>query len=166
MDIIRKRRSIRQYTDQKVPDEIIKKLLEAAMCAPSAGNQQPWQFIVATEKELLKKISATHVNASMVERASIAILVCGDLNCETHKGYWMIDCAAATENILLEVVDNNLGAVWVGIYPREGRVKYLKNLFKLPENIVPFAIIAIGYPAEQKEPNNKFDEARVHYNRW
>ena len=166
MDIIRKRRSIRQYTDQKVPDEIITKLLEAAMCAPSAGNQQPWQFIVATEKELLKKISATHINARMVERASIAILVCGDLSRETHKGYWMIDCAAATENILLEVTGHNLGAVWVGIYPREDRVKYLKNLFKLPENIVPFAVIAIGYPAEQKEPNKKFDEGRVHYNRW
>jgi nitroreductase len=166
MNIIRKRRSIRQYADRKVPDEIIKKLLEAAMCAPSAGNQQPWQFIVATEKELLKKISATHINASMVERASIAILVCGDLNRETHKGYWMIDCAAATENILLEVVDNNLGAVWVGIYPREDRVKYLKNLFKLPENIVPFAVVAIGYTAEQKEPNNRYDKVRIHYNKW
>ena len=166
MDIIRKRRSIRQYTDQKVPDEIIKKLLEAAMCAPSAGNQQPWQFIVATEKELLKKISATHISAGMVDRASIVILVCGDLSHETHKGYWMIDCAAATENILLEVVDNNLGAVWVGIYPREDRVKYLKNLFKLPENIVPFAVISIGYPAEQKKPNNRYDEFRVHYNKW
>ena len=136
------------------------------MCAPSAGNQQPWQFIVATEKELLKKISATHINADMVERVSVAILVCGDLSCETHKGYWMIDCAAAAENILLEVVEHDLGACWVGIYPRENRVKYLKELFNLPNNIIPFAVISIGYPAEQKEPNNKFYAERAHYNKW
>jgi nitroreductase len=166
MNIIRRRRSIRQYTDQKVSDEIIKKLLEAAMCAPSAVNQQPWQFIVVTEKDLLKKMSATHVNADMVERAATAILVCGDLSRETHKGYWMIDCAAATENILLEVTEQNLGAVWVGIYPRESRVKYLRELFDLPENIIPFAVVAIGYPAETKEPNERYDSSRIHYNRW
>lgn len=136
------------------------------MCAPSAGNQQPWQFIVATEKLLLNNISSTHPNASMVEHTAVTILVCGDLSRETHKGYWMIDCAAATENILLEVVQNNLGAVWVGIYPREDRVKYLTTLFKLPEHIIPFAVVSIGYPAEVKEPNDRYKESIVHYNKW
>lgn len=166
MNIIRQRRSIRSYTNHVVSDEIIKSLLQAAMCAPSAGNQQPWQFIVATEKDLLKKISSTHPNASMVEHAAVAILVCGDLSRETHKGYWMIDCAAATENILLEVVEHKLGAVWVGIYPREDRVKYLKTLFKLPEHIIPFAVVSIGYPAEVKKPNDRYNESIVHYNKW
>lgn len=166
MNIIRQRRSIRFYTNQVVSDEIIKSLLQAAMCAPSAGNQQPWQFIVVTEKLLLKNISFSHPNASMVEHAAAAILVCGDLSRETHKGYWMIDCAAATENILLEVIEHNLGAVWVGIYPREDRVKYLTTLFKLPEHIIPFAVVSIGYPAEVKEPTDKYNELIVHYNKW
>jgi len=166
MNIIRKRRSIRQYTEQAVDYQIIKKILEAGMCAPSAGNQQPWQFIVITEKDLLSKISTTHVHAEMVKNSAVAILICGDLNRESHKGYWMLDCAAATENILLEVTDNDLGAVWVGIYPRESRVNFLKELFKLPEHIIPFAVVAIGYPAEQKPPNDRYDETKVHINKW
>jgi nitroreductase len=166
MNIIRRRRSIRRYTKEEVLDNVIKKLLEAGMCAPSAGNQQPWQFIVVTEKDLLNKMSGTHLHAEMVKQAAVAILVCGDLSREIHKGYWMIDCAAATENMLLEVVKQNLGAVWIGIYPREDRVKYMKNLFKLPKNIIPFATISIGHPDEEKDPHNIYDGERVHFNKW
>lgn len=166
MNSILKRRSVRQYTDQKVSDEVIKKLLEAAMSAPSAGNERPWHFIIVKDKKTLGRLSQTHRNASMIEQAQAAIVVCGDINLEIKKGMWVQDCAAATENILIEVEENNLGAVWVGIYPREDRVGYVKKVFDLPVNIIPLCIIPVGYPAERFDTPNRYDGTRVHYENW
>ncbi|MBI4810295.1 MAG: nitroreductase family protein, partial [Ignavibacteriales bacterium] len=131
MNSIFRRRSIRQYTDQQVSDELIKQLLEAAMSAPSAGNERPWHFILVRDKSTLNKLSQTHRNASMIKNASLAIIVCADLNLEIKKDMWIQDCSAATENILIEVEELGLGAVWVGIYPREERVNYIKSIFNL-----------------------------------
>jgi nitroreductase len=160
------RRSIRKYTDAVVPDELIEKLLMAAMAAPSAGNQQPWEFVVIRDRKVMEGIIEFHPYAQMLDEAPLAISVCADLNRETHKGYWMIDCAAATENILLEAQHLGLGAVWLGIYPRTERVAGLKALLNLPENVMPLCVISIGYPAEKKNPSNRFDSSRIHRDRW
>ncbi|MDQ2085034.1 nitroreductase family protein [Herbivorax sp. ANBcel31] len=166
MDDILNRRSIRRYTDEPVKKEDIKDLLEAAMSAPSAGNQQPWHFVVVTDKDMLEKITQVHPYANMLKEAQAAIMICGDESLEKHKGYWVQDCSAATQNILIAVQKKGLGAVWLGVYPREDRVEGLKKVFKIPNSITPFAIISIGYPAEEKPPANRYNEQRVHYNIW
>ncbi len=167
MDVIFQRRSIRKFTAEKVSDELVKKLLQAAMAAPSAGNQQPWEFIVVRDKTTFEKIMQIHPYSSPLKEANVAIVVCGDTFREKkHPGYWVQDCSAATQNILLEAQHLGLGAVWLGVHPVEERVIGLKNIFKLPQSVIPLSIVAIGYPAEQKGPADRFDEAKVRYEKW
>ena len=166
MEAILSRRSVRKYNKKSLSDKDIKELLEAAMSAPSAGNQQPWHFILIDDPEILGKIPTFHKHAHMLRDASIAILVCGDLNLEKHKGMWVQDCSAATQNILLAVRAKGLGAVWLGIYPREERLEGMKNLTKLPENVIPFSLISIGDPAEKQGKVNRYDDSRIHHNTW
>ena len=164
LDILKTRRSIRKYTSQEVPDEMIRNLLEAGMYAPSAGNQQPWHFVVIRQKETLQRVTDFHPNAKMLPGAQVAILVCGDHSLETKKGYWMVDCAAATQNILIAAHGMGLGAVWLGIYPREERMEGMRKLTGLPAHVDPFSLIAIGYPAEQKPvPSDRIKPERIHY---
>lgn len=166
LQAILSRRSIRQYTGQPVSEDDITELLRAAMAAPSAGNEQPWQFVVIRDRQTLDAIPNHHPYATMVRQAPVAILVCGDLDMEKHAGYWVQDCAAATQNILIAAHARGLGAVWLGVYPREERMAGLQKLLGLPERIIPFALIPVGYPAEDKPPANRYDPARVHLNRW
>lgn len=166
MDAVFKRRSIRKYTDQKVKDEVVEYLLRAAMAAPSARNRQPWEFVVIDDKDLLNKIPAIHPYAQMAAEAPVAILVCGKPNDETSQSYWVQDCAAATENILIEAATLNLGAVWCGIHPRKPREDGMRNLFGIPEDVIPFSLVVIGHPAEEKGPADRYDPARVHKNSW
>lgn len=166
MKTIFERRSIRKYTDKEVSDTIIKKMLKAGMAAPSAGNAQTWEFIVIDEEEIIEKIPEFHPYARMVEDASKLILVCGNKEREKYEDFWVQDCSAATQNILLEATANNLGAVWVGVYPVQERVSKLKNLLNLPENLIPFSIIPFGYPAEEKEIIDRYNENKVHYNKF
>jgi len=166
LETIKTRRSIRRYQDKSIPSELIEQILEAAMQAPSAGNQQPWHFLVITEKPLLEECARLHVNAPMTKDAACAILVCGDVALERHKDYWPQDCAASVQNILLAAHDMGLGAVWCGIYPRSERVDKFKKFFNLPSNIIPFAIVPIGFPAEKKDLENRFIKERTHYNWW
>lgn len=166
MNAIFRRRSIRRYTQQEVSDTLIKTLLEAGMSAPSAGNQRPWQFVVIKDEAMLQKLSEASPYAKMIPNAAVAILVCGDSEREVHQGFWVQDCSAATENILIEAEDNGLGAVWIGMYPREERVEFLRDILNIPEHIVPFALLSIGYPAETKDTSNRYDESRVHYEQW
>jgi nitroreductase len=166
MKAILTRRSIRKYTGEPVPEKMILELLEAAMSAPSAGNEQPWEFVVIDDRRILDEIPQVHPYAQMCRQAPVAILVCGDLKKEAHQGFWVQDCSAATENLLIAVNEKGLGAVWVGVYPREERVEAIRNLIKLPEHIVPLALIPIGYPAEKRPPSNRFDPARIHKNKY
>ena len=166
MNAILKRRSIRKYAQTEVPDDLIKKLLEAGMSAPSAGNERPWQFVVVKDKETLAKLADASPYAKMTKDAPVAILVCGDLNLEHHQGFWVQDCSAATENILIEVEDLHLGAVWIGIYPVAERVEYLRKVLSIPNQVIPFALIPVGYPAETKVTPSRYDASRVHYDRW
>ena len=165
MEAIFARRSIRKYTKQPVSDEVLKVLLEAAMYAPSAGNRQPWCFVVINDRKILNEIPKYHPYAQMLKEASVAILVCcdGDLQLGEHG---VQDCSAATQNILLAAHAKELGAVWLGVYPTEPRVTDIKNLLNLPEHITPISLISIGYPAEQKSRPDRYKADRVRYNQW
>lgn len=166
MEAIFSRRSIRKYTSQKVSEKVIEELLKAGMAAPSAGNQQPWQFVVIDDRKILNEIPKYHPYSEMLKEASVAILVCGDVESEKHKGFWVQDCSAATQNILLAVEALGLGAVWLGVYPREDRETGIGKLLGLPEHIVPLSLIPVGYKGEQKPPAERYDASRIHHNRW
>ena len=166
MDAIFKRRSVRTYTSQDVSDDLIRKLLIAAMRAPSAGNEQPWHFIVMRNKEVLRKASECSPYARALAGAPVGIAVCADLSLERHKGFWVQDCSASVENILIEAAALDLGAVWLGVYPLEDRIHYLKKLFLLPEHIIPFALVPIGYPAKKIASVDHYDQSRLHYEKW
>lgn len=166
MEAILSRRSIRRYTTQPVSDETIEELLKAAMSAPSAGNEQPWHFVVIKERELLNEIPNFHQHANMLKEAPLAILVCGDKRLQKYEGYWVQDCSAATQNLLTAVQAKGLGAVWLGIYPIEERLIGLRKLLGIPEEVMPFSLLSIGYPAEQKPPAERYDASRVHRNQW
>ena len=166
MEGILTRRSIRKYTTKEVSEDQIEVLLKAAMYAPSASNQQPWHFIVIRDRNILNKIAEVHPYAKMLSQAALAILVCGDEERELSKGYWVVDCSAATQNILLAAHDLGLGAVWLGIHPREERKNEVRKIFDLPQNIQPMSIVSIGYPDEEKENPERFKPERIHYNKW
>lgn len=166
MDSILKRRSIRKYTGEKVSKEKITILLEAAMSAPSAGNERPWEFIVVQQKELLNKLADVSPYSKMLEHASAAIIVLGDKSKTRFGDFWIQDCAAATENILIEAVEHELGAVWLGVFPDPSRVEFIKKLFSLPDGITPFSLIPVGYPAEKFPYTSRYDAKRVHWEKW
>lgn len=166
MDSIFNRRSIRKYTDKIVSDDLIEKILRAGMAAPSAGNAQPWQFIVVSDKSIMEDITKFHLYSQMLKEASHAIVVCGDLSLEKFSGYWIQDCSAAMQNMLLMADALGLGAVWLGVYPQEERVKELKELLNIPQNVIPLGIMSLGYPAETKPPADRFDPSRIHIDRW
>lgn len=169
LETIFNRTSIRSYSDQKVEKDQIMTLLKAGMSAPSAVNKQPWEFIVIDDKDLMGKISDEFKNAGMVKKASCAIIVCGDMNLTLGgdvQEFWVQDCSAATENILLAAHSLGLGAVWCGVYPNPERVEALKNLLSLPDNIVPLNIIPIGVREKEQEPKDKWKEDRIHWNKW
>lgn len=166
IEAIIKRRSIRRYSSKDVDKSSVEILLKSAMYAPSASNEQPWHFIVIDSKELMDSIMKVHPYASMLSEASIAIIVCGDEKLELSKGYWPIDCAAATQNLLLAAYSLGLGAVWLGVYPRRERQEGIRKIFRLPANVHPFALISVGYPAEEKDVPDRFKEDRIRWNNW
>ncbi len=166
MKEIFERRSIRKYKNEKVSPQMAEKLLRAAMAAPTAGNQQEWEFVIIEERGILDAITKIHPHSYMLKQAPLAIAVCADLNRETHKGYWPQDCAAATQNILLAAQHLGLGTCWLGIFPWKDRVKALKEILNLPENVMPLSIIAVGHPDEKKKALDRFDKNKVHINKW
>ncbi len=166
LEAIYQRRSIRKYTDRRVPEDTIREILGAAMMAPSAGNAQPWQFIVITERETLVRVKAFNPYAGMAAHAPLAILVCGDLRLEKFPGYWVQDCAAATQNLLLAALARGLGTVWTGIYPMEDRIDHFSRYFALPEQVIPMALVVVGYPAQKIKGEDRYKPNRVHRERW
>lgn len=166
LEAIHKRRSIRKFTDKPIAKEDLQTLLKAAMMAPTARNAQEWEFLVVTDKDTLKKIAEVHPYASMLPGAQAAILVFGNMDKELIPGYWVGDCGAATQNILLAATELGIGSVWLGVQAVQERAEELNKVFTFPANIKPFNIIALGYPAEDKEPVDRFDPAKVHYEKW
>jgi nitroreductase len=160
------RRSIRKFKNTRISEKDIEDLLKAAMAAPSAGNSQCWEFFVINKREILNEIPKIHPYAQMTLEAPAAILVCADLTREKYKGRWMLDCSAASQNILLAAHTKGLGAVWVGIYPEEIRMNGMIDLLNLPENIKPVSLIPIGYPDENKPASSRFDKSKIHFNKF
>jgi nitroreductase len=167
-------RSVRAYSNRPVPEEALRTILRAAMQAPSARNAQPWYFVVVTERRRLDAIPKLHPYSDMLLQAPAAILVCGDLSLEEDPEYLNQDCSAATQNMLLAAHDLGLGAVWLGVYPREKRVLAIRQLFNLPGRVLPVSMVALGYaagcaagyPAESKEPQDRYQPERVYDNAW
>jgi len=166
LDFIQRRRSIRKYKAQAVSDEQLEVLLRAAMAAPSAGNEQPWEFVVIRDRAKLDRAREIHPYAGMLRTASLAILVCGNLQREQHKGMWVQDCSAAVQNLLLAAANIGLGTCWCGVHPSGDREQAFRELCGLPNNVVPFALIAVGVPDEEKGPADYYDPSRVHYETW
>lgn len=161
------RTSIRKYTDQPVSKTDIETLLRAGMAAPTAVNRQPWHFVAVTDKAKLKELSGGR--GGMLEQCALAIVVCGNME-KTMQGkgqeFWIQDCSAATENILLAAHALGLGAVWTGGYPMEERVASISKALKLPETIIPLCTIVIGHPAESPTPKDKWKPENISYNEF
>ena len=166
IEAIVSRRSIRKYTSNSVPKNVIDELLRAAMSAPSASNEQPWHFVVIDDRKIMNDIPKFHPYSQMLLEAPCAIVVCGDMLLARGMEWWVQDCSAATQNILIAANANGLGAVWLGVYPREQLVEGVRKLLGLPEHIIPFCAVSIGYSAEKKPPSNRYDLKRVHNNKW
>lgn len=166
MEEIFERRSIRKYKDKEIEEEKIKKLLKAAVAAPSAGNEQPWHFIVIRDQKKLSHLAEIHPYAKMLKNAPLAIAVCADLDEQKYEGFWVQDCSAATQNILLEAVSLDLGAVWIGCHPAEDREKLISDYLEVPENIKTLSLISIGYPDEEKGRVDRLSDDIIHYEKW
>lgn len=166
IEAIYSRRSVRKYKQEDLPDELIEKLIRAAMQSPTAGNQRPWHFMVIRDRSKILKIPVVHPYAQMVREAPVVVMVCGDKDLEKHIGYWDQDCAAASLCISLAGHDMGIGSCWLGIHPRQDRIDGIREIFKLPDNIIPFSIISLGYPDEELKPENRYMEDRIHYEKW
>jgi len=158
-----KRRSVRKFTSQEISDETIDELLHAAMSGPSACNKTPWEFYVIKNPETLKNLQGA-AHYSNID-APLAIVVAGNLSRALPlklSTFWIQDCSAATENILLRAVDLGLGTVWCGIHPQKMAEKKVKEALGLPDKQIPLNIIYIGYPAEFPEMRDQYNEKYVH----
>lgn len=163
------RASVRSFSDREVESATLDSLLHAAMAAPTAMDIRPWHFIVVNEREMLDTIGAMAGAWAPVGRSRAAVVVCGSTvgrNPGTDNGFWMQDCSAATENLLLAAHAMGLGAVWCGAYPHADRVVSLRTYFSLPDTIVPLNVVALGYPASDVVAKRKFNDNRIHANGW
>lgn len=169
MDCILSRTSIRNFSDSPVPPGEVKKLLAAGMAAPSAVNMQPWMFVVVDKRELLDALAEKLPYAKMLKDAPLAIIVCGDLRKtldQREREYWVEDCSAAAQNILLAAHALRMGAVWTAVHPVNSRIDSVQSLLNMPEYLVPLNVIPVGYPTENSEPKQKWDPSKIHWNAW
>lgn len=171
LDAILTRRSTRQFTSQPIEPAKLRQILEAAMSGPSCVNARDWSFLVITDSELLQKMAdANGAPARPLKTAAAGILICGDLEraFPRAKDYWIIDGAIAAQNISLCAQALGLGSVWLGTWPQMDRVENQRELFRLPETVIPHSIIALGYPVEDitAKRESRYEESRVHWNQW
>ena len=161
------RTSIRSFTDRAVSDDTIEMLLRAGMAAPTAVNKQPWHFVVVTDRAVMDSLGGNGRQSQMWKESPLAIAVCGDMDKALDglaQAFWVQDCSAATENILLAAHALGLGAVWTGCYPMVERMTNVSQVLNLPDNLVPLCVIVMGYPNEQPEPKDKWKPENVTYN--
>ncbi len=164
LEAIFARRSIRKYAGGTLSRDELAKLLEAGMAAPSSRDRKPWHYIVIQDRATLRKLADAHPHGKMLNEAAAAIAVCGDTG--ISPDFWVQDCAAATENILIAVSALGLGAVWLGCHPREERVSAIKAVLEVPAHIGILSLVSIGRPGEKKEPRTQYDAKRVHHEKW
>ena len=169
LSVIHGRRSVRWYTDEPIRQEQLDALVRAGMAAPTAADRRPWAFVVVTDKDRLRELAGVLDYGDPLGRAAAAIVVCG-LQEEAlpgeANGMWVLDCAAASENILLAAHGAGLGAVWVGVYPIQDRVQGVRHVLGLPDGTVPLNAIALGHPMEEGRAKRKYDPARLHWEEW
>jgi nitroreductase len=158
------RRSVRKYTGAPVSEADVKAFLEAGMAAPSASNRKPWHFVAVTERAKLDQLAAIHPYGKMLSGAGLCIGVSGDR--DISPDFWIQDCSAATENILVAAAMLGLGAVWLGVHPRAEREGNLKQFLGIPETVGLLCLVAVGHPAERPAARTQYDEGRVHRERW
>jgi nitroreductase len=163
LSLIFARRSIRTYSGTPVSGDDVRSLLEAAMAAPSANNRQPWRFVLIRDRETLRRLAASHPHGKMLAEAALAIAVCGD---PAVSDWWVVDCAAATENILLAATGLGLGGVWLGCYGRAEREEEVRRALGIPATMGVLSLISLGHPAEEKPPRTQYDAAKIHNERW
>jgi nitroreductase len=163
LDIIFARRSIRRYTGEPVTEAEITGLLEAGMAAPSASNRKPWHFCVIRDRAALEALAKGHPYGKMLSQAALAIAVCGD---PSISSWWVQDCTAATENILVAASGLGLGAVWLGCHNAKGREQMVRDVAGIPSEIGVLSLISIGRPGETKEARTQYDPDRVHVDQW
>lgn len=166
LEAIYTRRSIRKFTGEVIRDEEIKTILQAGFQAPSAHNKEPREFIVLRDREILEKIPQFHQYTKMLPNAGCGIVVCGDKKLQPELGFLVSDCSASIENMLLAAHGIGLGAVWCGIYPKDELMKPMSELLNLPEHIIPIGMAVVGKKVEDKQPKDRYDESKIHYDRW
>ena len=162
IDLIKKRRSIRKYTDEPVSDEDIRIMLEAAMAAPSGSNIQPWEFVVVRDADLKQQLAETHQWSKMCSDAAVVFVVLGDPSTK----HWIADTSAATQNLLLAAAGLDLGAVWIGLYPTPERETHVRAALGIPDHLHTLCLLPVGHPAESKAPRTQYDQSKVHYDRY
>jgi nitroreductase len=170
LEIIFERKSVRNYKTDEVSKEHLETIVKAGMAAPTARDRRPWEFIVINDREMLDKLAEALPYAKMAKQASAGIIVAGDLekqNGGADSPYWIMDCSAAIQNILLAVEHLELGAVWTALYPNQDRIDAVRNLFpEMPQTIVPLAFIPVGVPAGTDKPKDKFNPEQLRWNKW
>ncbi|MPL66599.1 Coenzyme F420:L-glutamate ligase [bioreactor metagenome] len=169
MENILNRKSVRKYTKEEVKKEQLEMLVRAGLAAPSARNSQPWLFFVINDSAILDNLAKQLPNAKMLLNAKAAIVVCGNLQKALEgdgREFWVQDCSAATQNILLAAESMGLGAVWTGAYPRKETVNIIKVELGLPEHIVPLNVIPIGWQTGEEKPKQKYTEENIRWNKW
>lgn len=164
LELMYARRSIREYTDEPVEDEQVETMLKAAMAAPSAQDLRPWHFVVVRKRKLLDRLAKVHKYAYMLEKAPLAVVVCGDE--EVSERHWVEDTCAATQNLLLAATALGLGGVWISVYPSKKRQKDVRDLLDIPDHIGVLCLVAIGHPAAEEKPRTQYDPRRVHHEKW
>lgn len=170
-NIIFTRRSIRSFIkDKKVESEKVELILKAGMQAPSACNKQPWEFLVLDDEKVIESIAPIDKHYALAVKAPLEIIAMGNES-TSYKGdngllWYPLDVSAAIQNMLLEAASLGLGSVWIGTYPDEKRIKGLQNHFNIPEHIVPFAVIAVGYSEDKNKFVDRFVKEKVHYNKY
>jgi nitroreductase len=166
LQAITTRRTTRKYEARPVKDADVSDLLAAAMCAPTMGDQRPWQFIVVNDPEVIAALKDAHGHAPFLKQAPVVIAVLADESRVRHKDEWTPDCAAAVENILIAANAKKLGTAWLSVSPDKAKISAVGKIFGLPKGIIPFALVAVGFPAEEKLPKVRFEASRVKYNKW
>lgn len=166
LDCIITRRSIRKYKEQNIELQKVEEILKAAMYAPTARNQQTFEFLVINNRKTLDELSEIHPYAKMLKVAPLAILVCHNHSKVKSDGFWIQDLAAVTQNILLQAHSIGLGSVWLGVYPRDDREIGIKKYFNLPDEIIPFSLVSLGYADESPQTTERYDHKKIHFNHW
>ena len=174
LDVIMDRKSVRSYTDQAVTEAQVETILKAAMAAPTGMNMQPWRFVVVRDQAVKDVLAGPR--GGMIAQAPVVIVVCGETTLTRNgqdgqsvtvpNGNWTADCAAATENLLLAVEALGLGACWTACYPYEDRMNPAREVLGLPENVSPYCVVPMGYPAGDDKPKDKWKPENIHYDKW